>query len=44
MNVRAFAAQTGIFGEAVGDVAHEHGEVLEAALKAGAITGVESAV
>ena len=33
-----------IFGEAVGDVAHEHGEILEAAMNAGAITGVESAV
>jgi len=33
-----------IFGEAVGDVALEHGEILEAAMAAGAITGVEEAV
>jgi hypothetical protein len=33
-----------IFGEAVGDVAAEHGEILEAAMAAGAITGVEEAV
>jgi 4-aminobutyrate aminotransferase len=32
-----------IFGEAVADVAGEHGEVLAAARAAGAITGVESA-
>ncbi|MEO8229659.1 MAG: aminotransferase class III-fold pyridoxal phosphate-dependent enzyme [Chloroflexota bacterium] len=32
-----------IFGEAVADVAGEHGEVLAAAREAGAITGVESA-
>ncbi len=32
-----------IFGEAVADVAGEHGEVLAAAQAAGAITGVESA-
>jgi 4-aminobutyrate aminotransferase len=33
-----------IFGEAVGDVALEHGEILQAAAAAGAITGVEEAV
>ncbi len=33
-----------IFGEAVADVAGEHGEVLRAARAAGAITGVEEAV
>ncbi len=31
-----------IFGEAVGDVAAEHGEILRAATAAGAITGVEA--
>jgi 4-aminobutyrate aminotransferase len=31
-----------IFGEAVADVAAEHGEILEAATAAGAITGVEA--
>jgi 4-aminobutyrate aminotransferase len=33
-----------IFGEAVADVAGEHGEILEAARAAGAMTGVEAAI
>ena len=33
-----------IFGEAVAEVAREHGEVLESARAGGAITGVEEAV
>jgi len=46
LTVSAAEMATGlrIFGEAVADVAGEHGEILQAARAAGAITGVEEAV